>query len=114
MVILLLLVTGVVVFLIDSLTFDRLLEYQHDNYFDQWVSDGKPKGMFYSPKGASVMSFWRSAFAMTSEINDGIPAWAENDKRAIALIFNVRKSHKLVMFYLVLFFPMFVLAKVFF
>lgn len=106
MVIILILVF-IVIWLFSSIAFDEFIEYQHDKYKKYWVIDGRPRGMFFNPKGSSVISFWSVSLCMTNKL----PYWAENDDIAISLYNKLMIWKKISLYYLIAFFPLLILGK---
>jgi len=73
-----------------SVLFDRIVKYHHDNYYDDWVSEGRPRGMFYAlrnEKMLSGISFHLYAFKLSTKLlRKEIPSWAREDSDAKDLI----------------------------
>lgn len=66
----------------------RLIRFQHKNYTDEWVNDGKPYGYFWSPS-FSIASSWQGGFSRNDCERKWLresPKWAESDVRAINLL----------------------------
>jgi hypothetical protein len=107
MVVSLLLLLFFVIWLFNSMAFDRLIEYQYQNYHEEWLSDGKPRGMFYKPKGSSVLTFWLKSFTLHKKT----PYWASDDDNAIALHNRLVFWQKVVKWYFIGFIPALILLK---
>lgn len=58
-----------------AIYFDRIVRFEHDNYYDQWIKDGRPNGFLWrSPDG----TFLVSDMARTIHMNRLLfisPAW---------------------------------------
>lgn len=91
----------------NSYTFDRVIRYQFENHFDAWSSDGKPRGMFFNPKGSSTLAFWKASFI----ISKAMPEWIVEDSNAITEYKKYIFWGKVTKWYLILFFPLLILGK---
>ena len=67
------LIICIILFLIS----DHILYVQHERHFESWEADGKPTGIFYSPKEAKTVF--------------GLPrfgSWISGQKRHLTLLFR--------------------------
>ena len=62
-----------------SIAVDDLIKYQFDHFHDVWISDGKPRGMFFNPKNSSYASFCTVSFRLSWV---GKPSWVGKDSNA--------------------------------
>ncbi|WP_158303846.1 hypothetical protein [Saccharophagus degradans] len=102
MLILLLVLSYAAVCLRAGLVSDLLLKYQFQNYYDSWVRDGKPHGMFYAPKGSSTI------FAMKASLkkHNELPAWAYDDNEAKSIHAKVVFWEKILKYSTVVYLPL--------
>jgi hypothetical protein len=98
---LLLILTFIFIWVSGSIRFDGFIKYQYENYQDEWLDDGKPRGMFFNPKESSYLYFWIQTFTLYR----GIPMWAEDDAVAIKKYGKIQFWAKITKIYLILFFP---------
>lgn len=99
--------TYAVIWLMSSYTFDNVIRYQFDKHYDAWVKDGKPRGMFYKPRGGSTLAFWKASFVLSKEM----PEWVTNDSNALSEYKKYIFWSKIAKWYFILFFPLLILGK---
>lgn len=107
MTILILISTFVVIWLANSITFDGIIRYQFEEHYDEWVEDGKPRGMFFNPKGSSTLAFWKASYILSKER----PVWVDEDAKALSTYNKYVLTSKISMWYMVLLFPLLILGK---
>lgn len=95
----------IVIFCFASFSFDRIILYQHQNYHEEWKLDGRPRGMFVNPKGASMLGFWVMGF----KIWKCVPEWAENDVCACSLFRRLFFWKRVGIIYSLLFIPLIII-----
>jgi len=103
----LLILIFIFIWVFSSLSFDRVIEYQYENYREQWIMDGKPRGMFFHPKGSSYFSFWLTCFTLHKDL----PDWVKNDNNAIAIYKKLKFWNKATKYYLITLFPTLILIQ---
>jgi hypothetical protein len=96
----------VVLFIGSSLAFDDFIEYQNIHRHEYWLKDGKPRGMFYKPKGGSFISMYILSFKLPKNY----PDWAKNDQAAEALYSKYKLWGKLTKWYAIAFLPLVIVA----
>jgi hypothetical protein len=90
----------ILIWLIGSLAVDRVIEYQHVHYYNEWINSGKPRGMFFNPKGSSYfIKWWRSE----------VPDWMAGDIKALSLHKKAELWMQITKYYLISFFPIMLL-----
>jgi len=93
-------ISFVPIWIFGSLAVDKVIEYQYTHYNTEWVSGGKPRGMFFNPKGSSYfVKWWRSE----------IPGWMAGDHKALELHKKAELWMKITKYYMISFFPVLVL-----
>ena len=106
------LVIMIVIFLIIGLIytirFDRLLEYQYKNCHESWLRSGSPRGMFFKPPGSSVLSYWLVSF---KAMRDAKPDWIDEDEHALALYEKMKFWNRVIKTYAVCFLPLVIIAN---
>ena len=105
-----LLITGFMLWFIDALVFDRLIEYQYNFYRDSWVSDGKPRGMFFNPPKSSYFSF--TIMGVIYGWSAETPYWIEEDSKASQLYKRVKFWNLITKWFYISFFPLLILGLV--
>lgn len=72
-----------------ALSFDSLVKLEYSGHWDEWVSDGRPRGLLWVPireSAPSLTAFWflsvRWAFVT--------PLWMRADARAKRLLYRYR------------------------
>ena len=99
----LLFISFIPIWLFGSLAVDKETEYQYTHYYTEWVKSGKPRGMFFNPKGSSYfVKWWRSE----------VPDWMAGDDEALKLHKKAELWAKITKYYMILFFPVLVLILV--
>jgi len=66
--------------------FDEVVKYHHDHYYDNWLSEGRTRGMFWVPKDArkALTAFPIGVYAW--KLRKGRLGWIETDVRAKHLV----------------------------
>ena len=91
------------IWIFGSFAFDRVIEYQHAHHYTEWVSNGKPRGMFFNPKRSSYfVKWWRSE----------VPDWMTGDNEALKLHDKAELWAKITKYYMISFFPVLLLIFV--
>ncbi len=99
-------IVWVVLFIGSSLAFDNFIEYQNIHRHKYWLKDGKPRGMFYNPKGGSFISMYVISFTLPKNC----PDWAKNDQVAADLYSKYKFWGKLTKWYAIAFLPLAIVA----
>jgi len=94
-----------------SIAFDRVIEYQFNNFHKFWVGDGCPRGVFFNPKNSSIVSFWIASFKVLWTEK---PKWICGDNIAILLYRKLRFWDKAVKYYVIAFFPLLIAGNLLF
>ncbi len=99
----LLLAAFVPIWFLGSLAVDDVIKYQFTHYYSEWVNDGKPRGMFFNPKGSShFVKWWKKE----------VPEWLADDDEAISLHKKAEIWMRITKYYLIAFFPLMILIFV--
>jgi len=69
-----------------SILFDRIIKYHHDNYYEDWLSEGRPRGFFFVPENAKKISTGFTFYLYASKLRKELPHWAKEDNVAKNLI----------------------------
>lgn len=79
------------------ISFDKLVKFEHTNFFEQWLSDGQPTGEFWRATDSypSARSNIASLILMIGWLFD-TPAWAKSNQEARKLFWIYRMSAILV------------------
>ena len=79
------------------ISFDKLVKFEHTNFFEQWLSDGQPTGEFWRATESypSARSNIASLILMFGWLFD-TPAWAKSNEEAKKLFRRYRISAVLV------------------
>lgn len=99
-------IVWVIIWLGSSFAFDNLIEYQYQNYREEWVKLGRPRGMFFNPKDASYLSLYIASF----QLPHTKPDWIEEGSRAEELYGNYKIWGKVVKWYAIAFLPLVIVA----
>ncbi|MAF43500.1 MAG: hypothetical protein CMI54_04925 [Parcubacteria group bacterium] len=91
-----------VLFIASSLAFDRLIQYQNQNYHQSWTLDGKPRGMFYNPENSSYSAMCSLSFKLPNTK----PEWVQGDNNAEQLYANYKFLGKIIKWYAIAFLPL--------
>jgi hypothetical protein len=71
-----------VILFLSFVHFDRLLKIEYEIYREQWVTDGKPFGIFWRPSEStiflSLIAMWRLSLYWLFKT----PEWIRNDVKA--------------------------------
>lgn len=77
--------------------FDVLVRAEYTNHRDLWESDGKPHGMFWTPREVRTLSGIGVSFRSSSARNRCLrrwlfktPQWIQDDKAAFAILRRLR------------------------
>lgn len=97
----LLLALFVPIWLFGSLAVDRVIKYQYTHYYAEWKNGGKPRGMFFNPKGSSHFVKWWSS---------EVPNWMADDTEALSLHKKAELWMKITKYYIIAFFPILLLV----
>lgn len=65
-----------------SILFDDVVKYHHDHYYDDWVSEGRTRGMFWVPKEARKTLTTYPVAVYSWKLRKGTPQWVEGDIKA--------------------------------
>ena len=65
---------------------DKLLKYEYDKYYDQWVKDGKRIGFLWRPKNETSMKF---SYLLSEKIYR-TPDWLKSDIYGMILLYLYR------------------------
>ncbi len=72
-----------------ALSFDSLVKLEYSRHWDQWVSDGRPRGLLWVPtreSAPSVTAFWHLSVRWAF----GTPVWIRADAPAKRLLYRYR------------------------
>jgi hypothetical protein len=86
--------------------FDSILEYQFENYNEDWVIEGRSRGYTFKPKRSSTMIKW-----INFNPNNNLPYWAVNDKQASILITRLKWINRIWYVYIILIFPIVIVFR---
>lgn len=95
-----------IIWALSSLSFDALIKYQHAMHNDDWVTDGRPRGMFFRPEGGSTAAMWFASFSVPRSK----PVWVEGDPRAERLYARYRLCGTAVKWYALMFIPLLIIV----
>jgi len=96
----------ILIFILSSKAFDDLIEYQYENYKDEWLASRKPRGMFFNPRGSSYLSFCiESMFTYRNK-----PDWLKGDRNAENLYKKITFWKTIVKWYVIAFIPLVIIA----
>ncbi len=95
----------IVALLVNLLHYDALLKRLYRHHQEQWISFGKPHGVFFIPEGASSISFYKFSW----KNNDERFRWVTGDAIAETRLKRFRLSGRFVITLVVMFLP-FVIA----
>lgn len=66
--------------------FDRVIKYHHDHYYEDWLSEGRPRGLFFVPQNAKRIYSGFPFYSYVSKLRREPPLWAKEDNAAKSLI----------------------------
>ena len=107
MFLIMLITAWLILFLGSSFAVDRYLEYLHQFKNNTWVEIGRPRGMFFAPKGSSQLSSVKLSFSWHKEL----PASIREDKEAMKLHSKVLDWGKFIKWYAILFLPLVIINR---
>ena len=101
-----LLIFWIFVFIVSSLIFDNLIEYQNKNHNQAWIFDGKPSGMFFKPINGSNFAMQKLSFSLSKSK----PDWVKGDVTAKTLYAKYIFIGKIIKWYAIAFIPLVLIA----
>jgi hypothetical protein len=104
--ILTLLIIWLIIAALVAFAFDTLIKYQHDNYYECWMDDGNPRGMFYSPADGSYMAMCLLTFFPSP----ATPGWVTGDVEAERIYGRYLFWARVNKWYAICFIPLIVVA----
>ena len=104
---LMLLLIWIVLWLGSSLAVDRFIKYLYDYQTKTWEAIGKPRGMFFHPKGSSYVSYARLSYYWEHEL----PVLIPEDQIVKSHYARIMIWKKWVTRYLILFLPLVTLGE---
>jgi len=99
----LLFISFIPIWLFGSLAVDRVIKYQYTHYHTDWINGGKPRGLFFNPRGSSYFVKWWSS---------EVPDWMSGDDEVLTLHKKAELWMKVTKYYLIAFFLLLLLILV--
>ncbi len=86
LIVLLIIVLLIIIWFWVFVLLDRIIKYHHDNYYENWLSEGQPRGLFYVPENAKKIYSGISFYSYASKLRKELPNWAKEEDFAKKLI----------------------------
>jgi hypothetical protein len=96
-----------VFWIVSSYVVDAYIRYLHEFRSDAWRELGKPRGMFFKPKGSSYNSFIKLSFSW----NKGMPDSISKDEVALSNYSKILVWDKIIKWYAILFIPLIIIGE---
>ena len=106
MLLVILLIFWVFIWVMSSISVDKLIRYEHDNYYDEWKRDRRPRGMFYNPEDGTLLGY----YLMALHSSKTVPIWIQGDDVAIKLYKIVKLWKKITKIYFIIFIPLIIVS----